>query len=343
MDYLFVELLQIALGNKKTLSRIPSDKEWVGLLSEAKWQAVVGVLTDGLEKQPQEQRPRPEIFLQWLGLAQITEDTYTLHVERAKELTNRFAEGGFRTCVLKGIGIAQLYPNPARRQCGDIDLWVDGGEKEVREWLQTQCKVGKLSWLHADAEFFEDVQVEVHFHPSWLYAPVCNKRLQRWFERNKGSQMVVNRDLGIACPTARFNAIYSLVHAFHHLMEEGVGMRHVVDYYYILKALPISHHDEVMRVLNYIGLGKFAAAMMWLLAEVCGMDRNHLFCEPNEKEGRFLLDEIKAGGNFGQSRQDCKQRNTFARWCMMVRHYSSESLWMIPWKVWHRGWMRAHN
>ena len=63
MDRLFVELLQITLGNRKSLSRIPSDKEWVGLLNEAKRQAVVGVLTDGLEKLPIEQRPKPEIFL----------------------------------------------------------------------------------------------------------------------------------------------------------------------------------------------------------------------------------------------------------------------------------------
>ena len=218
------------------MSRIPFDKEWIGLLSEAKRQAVVGVLTDGLAKLPQEQRPRPEIILQWLGLAQITEDTYMLHVERAKELTKRFAERGFKTCVLKGIGTAQCYPNPARRQCGDIDLWVDGSEKELLEWLRSQCKVGKLSWLHADAGFFEDVQVEVHFHPSWLYSPISNKRLQHWFERNKDAQMVVNRDLGIAYSSVRFNAVFSLVHAFHHLMEEGVGMRHVIDYYYILKA-----------------------------------------------------------------------------------------------------------
>ena len=343
MNYLFAELLQVSLGNKTSLSQTPSDKEWVGLLSEAKRQAVVGVLTDGLEKLPQEQKPRPEILLQWLGLAQITEDTYTLHVERAKELIKRFANAGFKTCVLKGIGTAQCYPNPTRRQCGDIDLWVNGSGKEVLTWLQSQCKLGKLSWLHADAGFFEDVQVEVHFHPSWLYSPISNKRLQHWFERNKDGQMVVNRDLGIAYSSVRFNAVFSLVHAFHHLMEEGVGMRHVIDYYYILNALPISHHDEVMRVLKYIGLGGFAAAMMWVLAEVCGMEQEHQLCEPNEKEGLFLLDEIKAGGNFGQSRQDDKQRNTFARWRMMVRHYPSEAIWMVPWKLWHRGWMSAHN
>ena len=63
-----------------------------------------------------------------------------------------------------------------------------------------------------------------------------------------------------------------------------------------------------------------------------------MLCEPNEKEGRFLLSEIMAGGNFGKSRQDEKVRNSFSRWMMMLKHYPSEVLWMVPWKVWHKGW-----
>ena len=267
-------------------------------------------------------------------------------------MTRKFAEAGFKTCVLKGIGTAQFYQNPARRQCGDIDLWVNGCEKEVLAWLRSQCKVGKLSWLHADAAFFEDVQVEVHSHPSWLYAPISNKRLQRWFERNKDVQMIVNRNWGIALLTAKFNAILSLVHAFHHLMEEGVGLRHVVDCYYILKQLRVECferryserlRDEIVDLTRRFGQYNFWGAMMWVIKEVCGMPQEDLLCDSNEKEGSFLLHEIKAGGNFGHSRQDGKQRNTFARWRMMVRHYPPEALWMIPWKVWHRGWMIVHN
>jgi len=82
---------------------------------------------------------------------------------------------------------------------------------------------------------------------------------------------------------------------------------------------------------------------MWVMKEVCGAEYDILLCEPNEKEGKFLLSEIMAGGYFGQSRQDGKSRNTVGRWMMMVRHYPGEVLWMVPWKVWHRFWKLAHR
>ena len=68
-----------------------------------------------------------------------------------------------------------------------------------------------------------------------------------------------------------------------------------------------------------------------------------MLCELDEKEGRFLLSEIMAGGNFGQTRTDGKVRNSLSRWMMMVKHYPSEVLWMVPWKGWHKLWSMVNG
>ena len=128
---LFFELLQVALGTREELSRVPSAVEWEALYEEAERQAVVGVLLGGLERLPEEQWPPLELKLQWIGEVQMMEAEYRTHCERAKELTRRFRSIGFKSCVLKGVGTAQLYPYPERRQCGDIDLWVDGRREDV--------------------------------------------------------------------------------------------------------------------------------------------------------------------------------------------------------------------
>ena len=120
MHHLFFELLQISLGNRKRFSRIPTPAEWEQLLLLSEKQAIDGVMTDGLERLPKEQLSKQELLLQWIGLSQLLAATYSLHYQRAHELTSQMRAAGFHGCVLKGIGIAQLYPNPESRQCGDI-------------------------------------------------------------------------------------------------------------------------------------------------------------------------------------------------------------------------------
>lgn len=334
----FIELLQVALDTRDKLSRVPGDAQWTLLYSEAQKQAVVGILLDGIERLPGVQRPPQNILLQWIGTVYLMETTYRQQCERAKELTKRFSDAGYPSCVLKGLGFAQYYPKPARRQGGDIDLWVNGKRKYVMRWLRSQCEVEKVVWHHADAKIFEDIETEIHFHPGWLYNPLTNRKLQRWFENEGNAQMVVDEKLGFAYPTVRFNAVFSLLHLYRHLIAEGVGFRHIIDYYYILTFLPVKDRDDVVANLERFGLMKLAGAMMWVIQEVCGMSSDYLIYEPNEKEGRFLLDEIMRGGNFGKYRRDNLRKNTAARMFALLPYYPSEVLWMMPWKLWHKGW-----
>lgn len=337
MRNLFIEILQMALGTRERLSRVPNGAEWIALRQESQRQAVLGLMVEGLELLPKEQRPPKELLLQWIGQVQMNESSYQLHCERARELTIRLEAAGYNSCILKGIGTAQLYPVPARRQCGDIDLWVSGERKAITKWIKSQCASGHSEWHHLEAGFFSDVSVEVHFHPAWLYNPVHNRKLQQFFWQKRDDAMM-KRSEGFNYPSPGFDVVFSLVHTFHHLLEEGVGGRHIVDYFYILKALPQEERYNSLKIIRELGIEKFLSAMMWELKEVCGMPPEFMLCEPNETEGKFLLKEIMAGGNFGKARSDGLKRNSFNRYRVMVRHYPSEVLWMIPWKVWHKCW-----
>lgn len=335
---LFIEITQFSLGTRDVFSRAPSDSEWVDLYREALKQCVSSILLEGIERLPVEQKPSRLLLLRWIGMVQMNENTYMLQCERGKELTKRFGEQGYKSCVLKGIGLAQLYPIPSHRQSGDIDLWVDCERKELMKWLKSQCATEHVLWHHVDAKFFDDVSTEIHYQPSWLYNPFYNKRLQKWFENQKTEQMLVNADLIFAYPTVRFNAVYALVHVYHHLLDEGIGIRHVVDYHYILKSLPTEEKVSVIADLKRFGMMRLAKAMMWVLQKVCRTPKDYLLCECDEKEGRFLLDEIMRGGNFGHYRRDKRRRNSINRMFAFLPHYPQEVLWMVPWKCWHKCW-----
>ena len=68
--------------------------------------------------------------------------------------------------------------------------------------------------------------------------------------------------------------------------------------------------------------------------------------EPDEKEGRFLLNEILLSGNFGQADQRYRYKRLFKLQRMLSRgshlliHYPSEVIWSPIWIVYHWFWKR---
>lgn len=335
----FFELLQVALDNRRELSQTLSNKEWRNVFVEAQRQAIVGVLFDGLEKLPQEQRPQQDLLLQCIGITQTIEKNALLHQVRTQELTTLFKKYGYSSCVLKGVGLAQLYDNPLHRQGGDIDIWVDGPRDEIMDFLKKGYLIKEIRWHHVDCHFFDDVQTEVHFHATWLFNPCYDRKLQKFICQSKQSIMNVDTgDLGYVFPSVEFNSVYSLVHSFHHLLESGIGIRHVVDYYYIVKSLSPENREEILSVISSIGLMRFLTGLMWVLQETCGLSPEYLLCPPNEKDGKFLLEDIMKGGNFGHYRNGPHGKSSIGRMISLLPYYPNEVLWIIPWKLWHKCW-----
>ena len=97
---------------------------------------------------------------------------------------------------------------------------------------------------------------------------------------------------------------------------------------------------------------RFAGVLMFVLKKVFGLGEQYMICNPNEKDGRFLLDEIMQGGNFGKydERNGERKKNRIARgFATMKRNmryissYSSEILWAPIWKMWHWCWRKKHG
>lgn len=345
---LFFELLQVSLGTRDCLSRVPSDDEWMTIYDESVRQTIVGLMFSGVEKLPREQQPPMAVKLQWIGMTQMVESTTWQNCERSKELSVKLKGAGFCNCLLKGVSVARYYPEPLRRQCGDVDLWTFGRRKTVMKWLQGQYEIGHNVWHNVEVDVFEDVPVEVHFHPGWLYNPFCNYRLQRFFEREREEKCFADETLGLNVMPLEFDAVYSLVHSYRHLIAGGIGLRHMIDYFYIVKKLNESLNcssvdlpivrEKMLGLLQKFGLGKYASAVMWVLKEVCGMPDSYLLCESDSKEGRFLLEEIKRGGDLGKFNKKHKERRMLAQLVTMLPHYPTEVIWVLPWKCWHWCW-----
>ena len=175
----------------------------------------------------------------WMGKAQQIRRQNVKVNAVAGKLFSMLREDGFRCCILKGQGNALMYPNPYSRTPGDIDVWVNASREQITEYAKKHFMIGDDIRFHHLETSFDGVPVELHFFPGIMNNPIYNVRLQKWFKRNADLQCsnVVSLPDGIgeiAIPTTAFNVVYQLTHLYHHFFDEGIGMRQIIDYYYVV-------------------------------------------------------------------------------------------------------------
>ena len=351
---MFFELLQVALGNRERLSKSPSAAEWGGIYAESERQAVTGLLIHGIDQLPAEQRPSKVLLLQWIGVGQMIEQRNRLLNDRCKGLLSCLTSAGLHPTILKGQGIAQCYPEALQkfRQPGDIDVFVGDGRNKAIDYARS---IGQkdIDWdyKHLHLQMWNDTEVEVHYHVEVLLSLWKNRKLQIWFKAQTEqlfgySESADNTEL--VTPTMEFNVFYILLHIYRHFLYEGVGLRQIVDYYMVLRMV----HDSRLKVQDYIeavhefGMEKFAKGLMWVMHETLGMPRDWMLWEPDEKEGRYILNQVMTGGNFGQHDKRLKHsvgkrgavKAILTHNLHLLTHYPSDVIWAPVWIVWHKLW-----
>ena len=93
---LLFDLLQIALGNRDSLSIAPSAKEWSDIYKESERQAVTGILLIGIDTLPAEKRPPQALLLHWIGVGQMIEQRNNVMDLRCRVLLEKLAGQGHR-------------------------------------------------------------------------------------------------------------------------------------------------------------------------------------------------------------------------------------------------------
>lgn len=236
---IFFEFLRFCIG---TVQEVPSSMkgaDWRVLYAMARKQCLVGVLFDGIKRLPADVGMDKGLLFQWMAQNQTLRKANARLDKAAVEVAEWFGKKGFRTCVLKGQGNALLYPSGMERTPGDIDLWVDGGDRKVVSFVRSLSPDEKVCYHHIGFPEYNGVEVEVHFRPSFLFCFRHNRRLQGYYERVMDEQFAHRVKLGgqgeVAVPKAEFNLIFQLTHIFTHLMNEGIGLRQLLDYFFVLK------------------------------------------------------------------------------------------------------------
>lgn len=364
MNKLFFELIRLSIGTSSTLSHRPSADEWAILYKMAVKQSLVGVCFSGVRKYMAQHCSGEaiipsNIYYQWLGIA--------VHIQKRNEWLNKccvefehkLSQDGFRSCVLKGQGLAALYGNLSNlRQSGDIDTWAIGEPREIIEWARETGSMTYYDYHHADLSLYKETEIELHYRPTLSRNLLRNARLQSWFQHEGKKHISFKENIGFTVPDYIFNVVLTINHNFWHLLYEGVGLRQILDLYFVLKSIEDygsamnQKREEVSRLINYFHLKHFASASMWIMKEVFKLEDRYLICEPDKNAGRFLLDEILQSGNFGKYDKRLNGDRYESRASLMVswikhnsrllRYYPIDVLWtpfgitrISLWRRWH--------
>ena len=238
--------LKYCLGKKVDMSMVVAKIDWRQLYDFASRQALLGFCFDGIDRLTKEfseelkQNPMGrDLLMTWMGAAQQIHRQNMKVNAVAGKLYSKFREDGLRCCILKGQGNALMYPNPYSRTPGDIDVWINASRERIMEYARKRFELGDDIRLQHLETSLDGVPVELHFFPCSMNNPIYHARLQKWFKRNADLQCsnVVSLPDGIgeiAIPTTAFNVIYQLTHLYHHFFDEGIGMRQIIDYYYVV-------------------------------------------------------------------------------------------------------------
>lgn len=357
--------LNYCLGKKVDMSMVVAKIDWRQLYTFASRQALLGFCFDGIERLTKEfseelkQNPMGrDLLMTWMGVSQQIHRQNMKVNAVAGKLFSMLREDRMRCCVLKGQGNALMYPNAYSRNPGDIDVWINASRERIMEYARNKFELGDdISLQHLETSL-DGVPVELHFFPCFMNNPIYHARLQKWFRRNADLQFshIVSLPDGagdIAIPTSSFNVVYQLTHLYHHFFDEGIGMRQIIDYYYVVnndELLVI--RDTLQRELKYLGLWKFAGAVMYVLKEVLGLSENKMIVPIDEKRGNLLLAEILDGGNFGRhfskyggfTHQSLGKKHFLKIWRNMhfVRYYPVEALCEPLFRTWHFFWRKCH-
>lgn len=316
----FFLILQSAIGENVRLTHSLSHDEWEEMFDLAKKQALLGLAFEGVKKLPKEQWPQGDIVLKWTMATELVKRQNLQTTNVCLRLNDIFAKEGFETCILKGQANHVYYDRlidgvslGMLRVCGDVDAWIWPKEKilhpvkSIIDYCQRRNILLSLCHLHAEVKPINGVPIEIHFRPSFLNAPWRNRYFQRVFKAAVFDNAKID-DSGIVKKLrVDYDLIFQMNHIYRHLLDEGVGLRQVFDFYVLLKdynkerniRTELMGKEEMMKIISSCGMKRFATALMYVLKDIFHVGNDELICGISEKDGLFLQDEMMMAGNFG--------------------------------------------
>ncbi len=229
--------------------RLDCSPDWSQLHTIALQQGLLSTMVDGISIIPENQRPKKDLLLPWIGSTINEEKQYDIQWKAACELAELLKGKGIRTYVLKGAVVSECYPVPQHRRSVDLDCYLlsDTPDRDVWEGgnsiIEDAGYIVKRDYYKNSTWIVPGLTVENH---RWLTPFRGNKRLTALERLLQG---MLNDDIGgsrfegtwLYRPPVMASVIFLIEHAYSHFLHEGLIWRHVLDWMMFMR----KHKDEI--------------------------------------------------------------------------------------------------
>lgn len=171
--------------------------------------------------------------MEWLGQTEYIKSHYEEHVKGAQQMAEVCKEAEADMLVLKGLSLASMYPEPAAREFGDLDIFTFDAHDRVNEAIKTKG-IEVEYWDKHDVFNLGNTHVEHHSYfvsKNSKAGKRINEKLLEIVARDKGVKVAEN----VYYPTPDFDAIFVLCHTIGHMSYEGATLKNVIDYGLVLQ------------------------------------------------------------------------------------------------------------
>lgn len=245
-----------------------------------------------------------EIYTLWKNTAAGVLRSDFIVVQSQVDLID-LLNGRYPYIILKGMAAGAYYPNPELRALGDVDFLIDPDQQAEIEILLQQEGYQKTLGDHPNHVVFKKprAHLEMHFEVAGVPYGWQGEEVRTFLRRAVFESQIRIHDLGeFNVPSDIDHGLILLLHMQHHMLGEGLGLRHLCDWaVYVAKTHKEVYWEKTLiPFLKKIGLFTYTTIMTKTSAKYLQIDCPDWAMAADIETCDEIMHDILTGGNFGR-------------------------------------------
>ncbi len=271
--------------------------DWQTVFAEAEYQAVLLMAVDAALAL--KQNIQSDVYERWTDRA-VSCLVKNAEVETSQIQLKKLLGDRYSYAILKGESAASYYPEPTLRMLGDVDFLINPDQNDEISALLSANGFESSYEEHECHTVFKKGGAHLEMHREIAGIP-CGEVGEKIREISNTVIENASAKDGFSRPCDFHHGLIILLHMQHHMVAEGIGLRHLCDWALFVNktATEPFWETEFLPLLEQIGLLTYAATMTKTASIALGTKCPEWAEAADKQLCEKVIEDIFSGGNFG--------------------------------------------